>query len=31
MEPAPENIGPDRFLVFIGQGIHDLDLSSLAT
>jgi G3E family GTPase len=31
IEPAPENIGPDRFLVFIGQGIHDLDLSSLAT
>jgi len=31
IEPAPENIGPDRFLVFIGQNIQDVDLSSLAS
>ncbi|WP_462323796.1 CobW family GTP-binding protein [Desulfoplanes sp.] len=29
IEPAPDDIGPDRFLVFIGQNIQDMDLSGL--
>ena len=29
IEPAPEDIGPDRFMVFIGQHIQDVDFSGL--